>query len=92
LRYHDSQQVLRDLFWGVFYQAMGKVSEDQKKLIEAARLVGLFLANGFEWTDGNLVPASEGNIDLRYLEAVTLTLWGQTGDGRIAWSESAVVG
>ena len=30
---------------------MGEVSEEQKELIEAARLVGLFLANGFKWND-----------------------------------------
>ena len=78
--YHAYQQELRDLFWGVFYQAMGKVLEKQKKLIEVARLVGLFLANGFEWTDDEIkVPAREGNHNLRYLEVVTLTLWGQTG-------------
>ncbi|KAG8901954.1 hypothetical protein FRC01_009705 [Tulasnella sp. 417] len=79
-RYHVNQQKLRDLFWGEFYKAIGNVSKEQKELIEVARLVGLFLANGFEWTnDGIKIPASEGNDDLRYLEAVTLTLWGQTG-------------
>lgn len=40
-RYHVKQQELRDFFWGSFYQAMGTVSEDQKELIEVARLVGL---------------------------------------------------
>ena len=77
--YHLNQQELRELFWGAFYKAMGKVSEEQKETIEVARLVGLFLANGFEWNDGVKVPAREGYDDLRYLEAVTLTLWAQTG-------------
>lgn len=78
-RYHSNQQELRDLFWETLYQAMGDVSEEQKKLIDVSRLIGLFLENGFEWKDGAKVPASEGNYDLGYLEAVTLTLWAQTG-------------
>ena len=72
-RYHPNQQELRDLFWETLYQAMGGVSEEGKKLIDVARLVGLFLAHGFEWKDGVKVPASEGCEDLLYLEAVTLT-------------------
>jgi Phosphotransferase enzyme family len=79
-RYHANQQELRDLFWESFYQAMGKVSEEQKELIEVARLVGFFLDNGFEWNDpGIKVPASKEYDSLRYLEAVTLTLWAQAG-------------
>jgi len=79
-RYHANQQELRDLFWESFYQAMGKVSEEQKELIKVARLVGLFLDNGFKWNDAGIkVPASEGYDSLRYLEAVTLTLWAQAG-------------
>jgi hypothetical protein len=71
--YHPNQQELRDLFWGSFYDAMGQVSEEQRELIEVARLVGIFLENGFEGDgDGNRVPASEGNETLDYLEAVTL--------------------
>jgi hypothetical protein len=60
---------------------MGKVFEEQKELIEVARLVGLFLDNGFKWDDaaGIKVSASEGYDSLRYLEAVTLTLWAQAG-------------
>jgi len=79
-RYHAKHQELRDLFWKSFYQAMGNVSEEQKGLIEVARLVGLFLDNGFEWDDAGIkVPASEGYESLRYLEAVTLRLWAQGG-------------
>ncbi|ETW85451.1 hypothetical protein HETIRDRAFT_32724 [Heterobasidion irregulare TC 32-1] len=74
-RYHPNQQELRDLFWETLYQEMGGVSEEQKKLIDVSRLVGLFLANGFEWKDGVKFPASEGFDGLRYLESVTLTLW-----------------
>ena len=79
--YYPNQQELRDLFWETLYQEMGGVSEGQKKLIDVSRLVGLFLANGFEWKDGVKFPASEGSDGLRYLEAVTLTLWKtQTGE------------
>ena len=81
-RYYPNQQELRDLFWETLYQAMGGVYEEQKKVIDASRLIGLFLANGFEWKDGVTVkvPASEESNDLKYLEAVTLTLQEQTGE------------
>ncbi|KIY52327.1 hypothetical protein FISHEDRAFT_35532 [Fistulina hepatica ATCC 64428] len=80
-RYHPNQQELWDLFWETLYQEMGGISREQKKLIDVSRLVGLFLANGFEWKDGVKVPTSEGSDGLRYLESVTLTLWTtQTGE------------
>ncbi|KAG6859551.1 hypothetical protein C0991_000515, partial [Blastosporella zonata] len=66
-RYHPNQQELRDLFWETLYQEMGSVSEEQKKLIDVWRLVGLFLAHGFDWEDGVKTPASEGFDGLRYL-------------------------
>jgi hypothetical protein len=73
--YHANQQDLRNLFWGTFYEAIGQVSEEQRELIEVARLVGIFLENGFEGDgDGNRFPAREGNETLDYLEAVTLGL------------------
>lgn len=57
---------------------MGNVSKEQKEIIEVARLVGLFLNNGFQRIDDTTkVPASEGYASLCYLEAVTLTLWAQ---------------
>lgn len=84
--YHANQQELRDLFWETLYEAMGDVSAEQKELIDVARLVGLFMANGFEWADEHTkVPASEGcdaYATLCYLEAVTLKLWAQTGKHR----------
>lgn len=52
---------------------MGSVSEEQRERIEVARLVGLFLANGFQYDDDdNKVFASEGDDDLRYLDVVFL--------------------
>ncbi|KAF5017336.1 hypothetical protein F66182_10745 [Fusarium sp. NRRL 66182] len=71
--YHLNQQELRDLFWVTFYNAIGKFSEELRDLIEVARLVGIFIENGFEGDgNGNRVPASEGNETLDYLGAVTL--------------------
>ena len=76
--YHHNQQELRDLFWATFWEVMGDISEDQKELIEVARLVGLFMDNGFTWIDDHTrVPATDGDgpDGLCYLEAVTLKLW-----------------
>ena len=57
---------------------MGDVSEDQKELVEVARLVGLFMDHGFRWIEDHtrvLARDGEGHEGLRYLEAVTLKLW-----------------
>lgn len=71
--YHSNQQQLRDLFWKAFSDAMGSEFEQNRGRIEVARLVGLFLANGFEYDHNeNRVPASEGDVDLAYLDAVVL--------------------
>lgn len=78
--YHANQQELRDLFWETLYEAMGDVSAEQKELMDVARLIGLFMANGLGWADEHTrVPVSEGHHTLCYLEAVTLKLWAQTG-------------
>lgn len=65
-RYHPNHEELRDHFWTRFYHYLGGASDKQKRRIEAARLIGLFLAMGFE--QGR--PASEGNEDLGFLGAV----------------------
>ncbi|EIN12676.1 hypothetical protein PUNSTDRAFT_130929 [Punctularia strigosozonata HHB-11173 SS5] len=78
-RYHPNQQELRDLFWETFYQAMGEVTNEQRELIEVARLLGLFLENGLHWTeDGFEAITDESDHDFRYLEAVTLALGAPT--------------
>lgn len=70
-RYHPNQQELRDLFWATFYRILGNVSKEQKERIKLARLVGLFLDNGFDSdSDGNKFPAGEGHNTLEYLEVV----------------------
>ncbi|GJC94442.1 protein kinase-like domain protein [Colletotrichum higginsianum] len=67
-RYHPNHQELRDHFWTRFYYYLGGASDEQKRRIEAARLIGLFLANGFQ--QGR--PATEESEDLRFLGAVIL--------------------
>lgn len=83
--YHPNQQELRTLFWATFWEAMpGDVSPDQKELIEVARLVGLFMDNGFMWIDEHTrVPARDGveHDGLRYLEAVTTASSGSPPKG-----------
>ncbi|KAK1989134.1 hypothetical protein LZ30DRAFT_744584 [Colletotrichum cereale] len=65
-RYHPNHQELRDHFWSRFYCYLGGASDEQKRRIEAARLIGLFLANGFQ--QGR--PATEESEDLGFLRAV----------------------
>ncbi|KAL8346223.1 hypothetical protein RB601_004000 [Gaeumannomyces tritici] len=67
-RYHDNHEELRDHFYDRFYHHVGNVSDVDKQRIEVARLVGLFLANGF-WRGR---PATENSEDLRFLGAVVL--------------------
>ena len=67
-RYHPNHQELRDLFGARFYYHLGGASDQQKRRIETARLIGLFLANSFE--QGR--PATEGSEELLYLGAVVL--------------------
>ncbi|KAH8744665.1 hypothetical protein F5883DRAFT_588973 [Diaporthe sp. PMI_573] len=71
--YFPNQQELRNGFWTTFYQCLGGVSAAQAQCIEVARLVGLFLANGFmQDRYGNTVAATEESEDLRFLGAVVL--------------------
>lgn len=73
-RYHPNQQALRDRFWTTFYDCLGGAwADEQKRRVEVARLVGLFLANGFARDrHGNIKPATEESEDLRFLGAVVL--------------------
>ncbi|KIH86874.1 hypothetical protein SPBR_08641 [Sporothrix brasiliensis 5110] len=70
-RYHPNFEELEHLFWDrLFYYLGGErgVSDVDKERIRVARLVGLFLANGFQ----NGVAATEESEDLRFLGAVVL--------------------
>lgn len=67
--YHPNQHELREHFWTAFYHHMGSAVEPvQKRRIEAARLIGLFLMNAIR--DGKI--AEEGSSDLCFLGAVIL--------------------
>lgn len=71
--YHANHQVLRDLFWETFWNAIGPAVEEQKERVEVARLVGILLDNGFQLDDdGNMVPVVEGHHSCRYLDGVVL--------------------
>ncbi|XP_044718707.1 phosphotransferase enzyme family domain-containing protein [Hirsutella rhossiliensis] len=71
--YFPNHNELREHFWTTFYQNLGATSEAQQQRIEVARLTGLFLANGFVQDQyGNMHPATEESLDLRYLGAVVL--------------------
>jgi len=77
--YHANKPTLCKLFWEVFYTAMGNVSQEQRDRIEVARLVGLFLAYGFEYDEGgNKIPAREESDGLGYLDGVVLGLSAST--------------
>lgn len=67
-RYHANHEELRDHVWDRFFHYLGGVSDEDRQRIEVARLVGLFLANGFEQDR----PATEESEDLRFLGAVVL--------------------
>lgn len=69
--YFPIHNELREQFWNTFYHCLVTVSETQKQCIEVARLTALFLDNGYALDDaGNVVPADEESLDLRFLGAV----------------------
>lgn len=69
--YHANHQELRDLFYDELYHAMGTISDEDKKRIEDARLIGLFLTNGWRYdAAGNQLCAGEEEHGLHHLDAV----------------------
>ncbi|KIH91346.1 hypothetical protein SPBR_01851 [Sporothrix brasiliensis 5110] len=69
--YHPKQQHLRNLFHESLEQDLGSVSDDDRERMRVATLAGLFLENGFAYTDeGTKIPAGEGSMDLAYLDVV----------------------
>lgn len=69
--YHTNHQELRDLLYNELYHAMGSTSDDDKKRIEDARLIGLFLTNGWRYdAAGNQLCAGEEDHGLHHLDAV----------------------
>ncbi|KAJ5745857.1 Protein kinase-like protein [Penicillium odoratum] len=69
MAFHPRHIELRRLFWKTLYEEMGDVSEEIKAVIQAARMVGIFLGNEF-------VEASdrEDEMHLAVLESMTLDL------------------
>ncbi len=72
-RYHPQHDGLRDLFWQTFEEAVGGVSGDVRRIIEIARMFGLFLRYGFAWEDGGREPVTEGSSSFMYLDAFCAT-------------------
>ncbi|WVN88139.1 uncharacterized protein L203_103340 [Cryptococcus depauperatus CBS 7841] len=67
-RYRPNHKSLRQYFWGRFYHYLGDASDQQKRRIETARLVGLFRTYALEYGK----PATEQSPDLRILGALIL--------------------
>lgn len=64
-RYHKGHRELRQHFWYRLCHHMGGISAAQARRIEIARLIGLFLSQGFEGSR----PAAEGAEQLGFLRA-----------------------
>ncbi|KAF6829242.1 hypothetical protein CMUS01_08245 [Colletotrichum musicola] len=70
-RWVSNSAKLRWEFWDAFAAAFG--SQVPLERAQTARLVGVLLKSGFEWTDrGNRRPVAEGSSDLLFLEAISL--------------------
>ena len=67
--YHDDRAVLEQAFWTEFEVLIGASFASQKKPIETARAIGVLVQHGFVWQQDKMVPATEANSDLRYLDA-----------------------
>jgi hypothetical protein len=69
-RYHSIHEDLRASFWAAFGRVVGHVDYER---IDTARLIGIFMTNGWEYNDcGNMVPAPEGSHQVRHLDGVVL--------------------
>lgn len=73
--YHSSHDYLRMQFWETtFYEAVGDISEIDRRAIKVGRVIGLFRANGFDRQpdQDDAVPVEEGHQQLACLEAYRL--------------------
>lgn len=69
--YHANHEALRSIFWKSFNQIMGETRVDDR--VEVARLVGIFLANGWEYNEADeKVIAGEESYGFKYLDAAIL--------------------
>ncbi|KAI1104363.1 hypothetical protein F4804DRAFT_341877 [Jackrogersella minutella] len=79
--YFSKQGELRDQFWTAFYRRMGGASDAQKQRIEVARMVDLFLDNGFMQDECGIIRlATEESVDLRYLSTVMVNGFNHAGE------------
>jgi hypothetical protein len=60
---HPSHVDLREHFWDTFYEEIGKISADDRRSIEVARLFGLFRTH-------SLISPGDGEARIAYLEAL----------------------
>ena len=70
---HSSAEYLRDEFWKTFCKLVGGVSQSEMKLIQLARLAGLFLRYGIPYRPGRKGVVGIGgtkNASLKILEAL----------------------
>lgn len=72
-RYHPHHSALRELFWQTFEATTGQVSDENKQIIQIARMAGLFLRYGFDWVDGGEELVKEGSASFKYLDAFCAT-------------------
>ncbi|KND87491.1 hypothetical protein TOPH_07899 [Tolypocladium ophioglossoides CBS 100239] len=72
-RYHLHHHALRVQFWQTFEEAVGGISDDDRKAIQIARMAGFFLQYGFAWEDGGREPVKEGTATFMYLNAFCAT-------------------
>lgn len=80
--YHPHHCSLRAQFWRTFEEAVGGVSEDDRRAIQIARMAGLFLQYGFTWEYGGREPAKEGTASFMYLDAFCATGREMTSDSK----------
>jgi hypothetical protein len=72
--YYSNHVSLEALFWQIFEEIAGPISNDNKKIIHAVRSFGFFLRYGFTWDDGvRERPVKESDSSLIYLDAYLAT-------------------
>ncbi|KAF3492324.1 uncharacterized protein GIQ15_01841 [Arthroderma uncinatum] len=57
--YYGASNSLEEAFWTTFHYEVGSISEDDKKLIDISRRVGVLLRYGFIWINGVERPVTE---------------------------------
>ncbi|KAM3536084.1 hypothetical protein MY4038_000550 [Beauveria bassiana] len=65
-RYHSAHEELRAHFWTLFYGYCGGLQAADRRCLETARLVGLFLTHGLQGNE----PVAAGSEELGSLWAV----------------------